>query len=259
MAERDPYSGTPPEGSEIRPSNSAKRAASEQLSSGPYPLTTFPPHSSGRSNDVVWIQSELKRLSHEKAGKDVVQAREQEITTQVDLLKEQLKGLTKCQRAEEFEDMKRAVEGWRTFFRNTVAVGSAGALAVIGGWLWQFYTLTGAVESTKADISEVNANVKELSEDYKGFKKEYYVGEVARTKELTEQLSKLEYRITDSISKASQGQTVKPATTNAYLQARRKELRQVISAAAPQLDDVQLDQVVDQALKNELKRTGKDQ
>ena len=210
----------------------------------------------GKGSDVVWIQSELRRLSQEKASKEGMQAQEREITTRIDFLKDNLKSLEKCHRTEEIDEMKRAIDGWRTFFRNTVAVGSLGAIGVIGGWLWQFYSLTAQVSSTHDDIAKVNVSVQELAKDYQGFKKEYYQSEVEHSKDLGIQITQLEYRLTDTIAKASQGQKVAGPTTDEYVRARKIELKKAVAKAMPTADDVQLNKIVDSALDDELKARG---
>jgi hypothetical protein len=126
----------------------------------------------------------------------------------MDTLSTQIEKSAHCLRENDFAELKDAVNTWRTFFRNTIAVGSVGALFVIGGWLWQFYSLSAQVEETATEVSSVNRNVAAMQDDYQKYKRLAFETETRTTHEFNTKLVMLEYKLLSAMSQMSQGHQI---------------------------------------------------
>lgn len=155
--------------------------------------------------DLYWIKDSLHNLRNEKADRSVLNATIQTFEEKLDMLTMQLETTTHCKKQEEFADLKEAVNSWRTFFRNIVAVGSVGALVAIGGWLWQYYSLVDQVTRTSENVIQVSQNVSTLQEDYSRYKNERFSESVKVSSENDARFVHLEYKLLSAMSQLSQG------------------------------------------------------
>ena len=160
------------------------------------------------SADVYYIREELHRLSKDKADKETISAMAKSLETQMGTISNQVGKASHCTRAGEFAELKDAVNTWRTFFRNTIAVGSIGALFVVGGWLWQFYSLSAKVNETADSISSANNNVVSMQNDYQNFKQISFETGTKTTLEFNTKLVELEYKLLSAMSQLSKGQPI---------------------------------------------------
>lgn len=158
--------------------------------------------------DLYWIKDSLHNLRKEKADRTLLLAAIQAFEEKLDALNMRLEDVSHCKKQSDFDDLKEAVNSWRSFFRNTVAVGSIGALLVIGGWLWQYYTLVDQVTKTSGDVTQTSHNVSILQDDYVKYKQDHFAESVKVSAENDARFVHLEYKLLDAISKLSQGQKI---------------------------------------------------
>jgi hypothetical protein len=155
--------------------------------------------------DLYWIKDSLHNLRKEKADRVLLLASMKTIEEQLDMFETRLDKATHCHRESDFEELKDAVNSWRSFFRNTVAVGFLGALVVIGGWLWQYYALVDQVSKTSGDVTQTSHNVSILRDDYAKYKQDQFAEGVKNSAENNARLIQLEYKLLTAISQLSQG------------------------------------------------------
>lgn len=158
--------------------------------------------------DLYWIKDSLHNLRKEKADRVLLLASLKTIEEQLDMFETRLDKATHCHRESDFEELKEAVNSWRSFFRNTVAVGFLGALIVIGGWLWQYYSLVDQVSKTSEDVTQTSHNVSTLQDDYVKYKQDQFAERVKYSAENDARFMQLEYKLLAAISKLSQGQKI---------------------------------------------------
>lgn len=158
--------------------------------------------------DLYWIKDSLHNLRNEKADRAMLVAAVKTFEEKIDMLVTRIEEATHCQKTAEFTDLKEAVTTWRTFFRNTVAVGSLGALLVMGGWLWQYYALVDQVRQTSENVARVTSNVDSLHSDYQKYKQDRFAENIQNKSETTEKFVHLEYKLLSAMSKLSQGQKI---------------------------------------------------
>jgi hypothetical protein len=191
------------------------KAASASLESGPYPS------GSSRSD---WLKEDITKLDAKKVDKEVFETREETNTEKFRIIEDKVATLKGCSRHEEFEDMKRAIDGWRNFFRNTVAVGAISGLFVIGGWMWQYYTLTSAVADTGDAVQTIQKEVKEVKSELQAHRELSLERDLGQQKDIDSRFSQMEYRLMVAISRLSHGQPLDQPSPDAYLQERKKQL-----------------------------------
>ena len=162
--------------------------------------------------DLYWIKDSLHNLRKEKADRVLLLASMKTIEEQLDMFEDRLNKATHCHKESDFEELKDAVNSWRSFFRNTVAVGFLGALIVIGGWLWQYYALVDQVSKTSGDVTQTSHNVSILHDDYAKYKQDRFAESVKYSAENDARFIQLEYKLLTAISKLSQGQKIDTPT-----------------------------------------------
>jgi hypothetical protein len=202
----------------------ASKPASALLPSDAYPV----------GNKTDWLKEDIKRLDDKKLSTEIFAQKEESNTQRFEIIEKKVDTLKGCSRHEEFEDMKRDIAGWRNFFRSTVAVGSIGALAVIAGWLWQYYTLTASVSDTSASIGVLKTEMKEVAKEIQTHKELSLASQMEQQKDLEVRFNEMEYRLMLAMSRMSQGQQLNQPSPDAYLRSRRDQLtnsRDVGSAA----------------------------
>jgi hypothetical protein len=171
-----------------------------------------------------WLREDIRQIEERKLDQAVFHEREASNTAKFRIIEEKVDGLKGCSRHEEFEDMKRAIDSWRNFFRNTVAVGAISGLAVIGGWLWQYYTLTETVEDTSNVVKELATEVKSVTVQIQTHKEASLENALTQQKELDARFGQMEFRILSAVSSMSRGQKLDQPSPDAYYQERKKQL-----------------------------------
>jgi len=171
-----------------------------------------------------WLREDLKKIEERKLDHAVFEEREASNTTKFRIIEDKVESLKGCNRHEEFEDMKRAIDSWRNFFRNTVAVGALGGLVVIGGWLWQYYTLTSTVSDTSEAVKDLASEVKNVGVDIQTHKEASLENALEQQKELDIRFGQMEFRILSAVSSMSQGQKLDKPSLDVYYQERKKQL-----------------------------------
>lgn len=187
------------------------------LDSGQYP-------NPGGMSRSEWLREDIRQIEERKLDQAVFHEREASNTAKFRIIEEKVDGLKGCSRHEEFEDMKRAIDSWRNFFRNTVAVGAISGLAVIGGWLWQYYTLTETVEDTSNVVKELATEVKSVTVQIQTHKEASLENALTQQKELDARFGQMEFRILSAVSSMSRGQKLDQPSPDAYYQERKKQL-----------------------------------
>jgi uridine kinase len=81
-------------------------------------------------------------------------------------------------------------------------------LIVIGGWLWQYYSLVDQVSKTSEDVTQTSHNVSTLQDDYVKYKQDQFAERVKYSAENDARSMQLEYKLLAAISKLSQGQKI---------------------------------------------------
>lgn len=160
------------------------------------------------AEDLYWIKDSLHNLRKEKADRALLLASMKTVEEQLDMFETRLNKATHCHRESDFEELKDAVNSWRSFFRNTVAVGFLGALIVVGGWLWQYYALVDQVTKTSGDVTQTSHNVSILRDDYAKYKQDRFAESVKYSAENDARFMQLEYRLLTAMAKLSQGQKI---------------------------------------------------
>lgn len=171
-----------------------------------------------------WLREDLKKIEEKKLDHAVFVEREASNTTKFKIIEDKVESLKGCNRNEEFEDMKRAIDSWRNFFRNTVAIGALGGLVVIAGWLWQYYALTSTVSDTSDAVKELSTEIKNVGEDIQAHKEASLENALEQQKELDIRFGQMEFRILSAVSSMSQGQKLDKPSLDAYYQERKKQL-----------------------------------
>ena len=213
------------------------------LSTGPIPPYGFVQKDKDEHTKNEWLKDDIKRLEERKVGMDVFEQKEESNTQRFEIIEKRVDKLRGCSRNEEFEDMKKDIAGWRTFFRNTVAVGAFGCLSIVAGWLWQYYTLLDSVETARETISNVTSEVKELSKEIQTHKENSVTTQAEQKVNLEVRFNEMEYRLMLAMSRISQGQHLDKPSPAAYLKARKEQLSQSTTGdAAPASDDATLKQ-----------------
>jgi hypothetical protein len=192
----------------------ASKPTSSSLPSDAYPV----------GNKTDWLKEDIKRLDDKKLSTEVFDQKEETNTQRFEIIEKKVDTLRGCNRNEEFEDMKRDIAGWRNFFRSTVAVGSLGALAVIAGWLWQYYTLTASVADTSESIGVLKTEMKDVAREIQTHKELSLSTQMEQQKNLEVRFNEMEYRLMLAMSRMSQGQQLNQPSPDAYLRARRDQL-----------------------------------
>ena len=155
--------------------------------------------------DLYWIKDSLHNLRKDKADKTLLLATIQSYEEKLDMLSAKLEATGHCRKENDFLDLKDAVNSWRTFFRNIVAVGSLGALVAIGGWLWQYYSLVDQVTKTSENIIQVSQSAASIRNDYERYKQERFSESVKIAAENDAKFVHLEYKLLSAMSQLSQG------------------------------------------------------
>lgn len=158
--------------------------------------------------DLYWIKDSLHNLRKDKADRALLAASMRTLEERLEVLSMRLDEASHCKKQSDFEELKDAVNNWRSFFRNTVAVGFIGALLVIGGWLWQYYALVDQVAKTSNDVTQTSHNVSLLQDNYSKYKQDQFAAGVKISAENDARFVHLEYKLLDAISKLSQGQKI---------------------------------------------------
>lgn len=191
----------------------------QTLYSGQYPLNS-PVHSPRNE----WLREDLKKIEERKLDQAIFNEREASNTSKFKIIEEKVESLKGCNRYEEFEDMKRAIDGWRTFFRNTVAVGAISGIVVVGGWLWQYYTLTKTVDDTSDVVKELTTELKSVKTEIQMHKEVSLENALDQQKELDSRFGQMEFRILSAVSSISRGQKLDQPSPDVYYQERKKQL-----------------------------------
>jgi len=158
--------------------------------------------------DLYWIKESLHNLTKGKEDKSTLGAAMRLVEEKFNMVEKNLEEASHCQRTAEFFDLKNAVDSWRVFFRNTVAVGSVGAVLVIGGWLWQYYTLIDQVKRTSENIAQVTQSVAGFQTDYFRYKQDHFAESVNNLAANDARFIRLEYKLLSAMSKLSQGKKI---------------------------------------------------
>jgi hypothetical protein len=207
--------------SSIPPYGVLDKKASVILESGAYA------HGPSRSE---WLREDLKKIEERKVDHTLFNARESSNTEKFRIIEDKVDSLKGCSRNEEFEDMKRAIDSWRNFFRNTVAIGAISGLAVIGGWLWQYYALTSTVSDTSNAVKELATEVKSVKIEIQTHKEVSLENALAQQKEIDSRFGQMEFKILSAVSSASHGKQLDQPSSDAYYQTRKKQLIQQYGA-----------------------------
>lgn len=158
--------------------------------------------------DLYWIKDSLHNLRKDKADRVLMTASIRALEEKFDVLSMQVEQSSHCKKQGEFEDLKDAVNSWRNFFRNTVAVGAISALLALGGGLWQYFILVDQVTKTSGDVTQTSHNVSVLQSEYTKYKQDHFAESVKTSAENDARFVQLEYRLLTAISKLSQGQKI---------------------------------------------------
>jgi len=201
--------------SSIPPYGVLSKKAAVILDSGAYA------HGPSRSD---WLREDLKKIEDKKVDQALFNARESTNTEKFRIIEDKVESLKGCSRHEEFEDMKRAIDSWRNFFRNTVAVGALSGLIVIGGWLWQYYTLTNTVADTSNAVKELSSSINIVKVEIQTHKESSLENALEQQKEIEARFSQMEFRILSAVSSISHGKQLDQPSSDAYYQTRKKQL-----------------------------------
>jgi hypothetical protein len=185
------------------------------LDSGTYPANV------SRSE---WLREDLRKIEEKKLDHAIFEEREASNTAKFRIIEDKVDSLKGCSRHEEFEDMKRSIDGWQNFFRNTVAIGALSGLMVIGGWLWQYYTLTETVADTSSAVKELSSDVRIVRVEIQTHKEASLENALTQQKELDARFGQIEFRILSAVSSMSQGQKLDQPSPDAYYQERKQQL-----------------------------------
>lgn len=132
--------------------------------------STYPTPTHGTKSS--WMERTLDR----KADKDWVEAKLESSKTSVDNVKEELDETKKialaarkkaamphdCNQKEIIEKTAATVEGWAKWWRG-ILISVIGFLVVVGSsWLYQYFTLTTEVATTKDSVEELKITVKKI-------------------------------------------------------------------------------------------------
>lgn len=158
--------------------------------------------------DLYWIKDHLHNLRKSKAEETALTSAVHLFEEKITMINSRLDGATHCLRNVEFEDLKGAINSWRIFFRNMVVTGTVGALFVIAGWLWQYYSLVSQVKKTSENIAQVSQTVSVLQSDYAQYKQDRFAEGVKTESVNDARFVRLEYKLISAMSKLSQGKKV---------------------------------------------------
>jgi hypothetical protein len=158
--------------------------------------------------DLYWIKDSLHNLRKDKADRTFLMASIQTYEEKLEIINIRLDEISHCKKETDFLELKEAVNSWRTFFRNIVAVGSIGVLVVIGGWLWQYYTIVSQVTKTSEIIIQVSQSTETLRSNYEKYRQEHFAESVKALAENDAKFVRLEYKLLSAISQLSQGVTL---------------------------------------------------